>query len=106
VISILGPELCGHASEFGSRNRCNVLDGSKKESVTNLLERLIVTDGAKFIFAPYGSGLTLAGAPVTEKDKALYNSHGGPSDRTFQQGYKYAVQTIVVGSRYLLTSSI
>jgi branched-chain amino acid transport system substrate-binding protein len=75
-------------------------DESKKESVTSLLERLIVTDGVKFIFAPYSSGLTLAGAPVTEKYKALYNSHGGASDRTFEQGYKYAVQTIVLGSRY------
>ena len=75
-------------------------DESKKESVTSLLERLIVTDGVKFIFAPYSSGLTLAGAPVTEQYKVLYNSHGGASDRTFEQGYKYAVQTIVLGSRY------
>ncbi len=75
-------------------------DESKKESVTSLLERLIVTDGVKFVFAPYTSGLTLAGAPVAEKYKALYNSHGGASDRTFEQGYKYSVQTIVLGSRY------
>lgn len=75
-------------------------DESKKENVTSLLERLIVTDGVKFVFAPYTSGLTLAGAPVAEKYKALYNSHGGASDRTFEQGYKYAVQTIVLGSRY------
>ena len=75
-------------------------DESKKESVTSLLERLIVSDGVKFIFAPYTSGLTLAGAPVAEKYKVLYNSHGGASDRTFEQGYKYAVQTIVLGSRY------
>jgi branched-chain amino acid transport system substrate-binding protein len=75
-------------------------DESKKENVTSLLERLIVTDGVKFVFAPYTSGLTLAGAPVAEKYKALYNSHGGASDRTFEQGYKYSVQTIVLGSRY------
>jgi branched-chain amino acid transport system substrate-binding protein len=75
-------------------------DESKKENVTSLLERLIVTDGVKFVFAPYTSGLTLAGAPVAEKYKVLYNSHGGASDRTFEQGYKYVVQTIVLGSRY------
>lgn len=75
-------------------------DESKKENVTSLLERLIVTDGVRFVFAPYTSGLTLAGAPVAEKYKALYNSHGGASDRTFEQGYKYSVQTIVLGSRY------
>lgn len=75
-------------------------DESKKENVTSLLERLITADGVKFIFAPYSSGLTIAGAPVAEKYRVLYNSHGGASDRTFQQGYKYAVQTIVPGSRY------
>ncbi len=75
-------------------------DESKKESVTSLLERLITADGVKFIFAPYTSGLTIAGAPIAEKYRVLYNSHGGASDRTFQQGYKYAVQTIVPGSRY------
>lgn len=75
-------------------------DESKKESVTSLLERLITADGVKFIFAPYSSGLTIAGAPVAEKYKVLYNSHGGASDRTFEQGYNYAVQTIVTGSKY------
>ena len=75
-------------------------DESKKENVTSLLERLITVDGVKFLFAPYSSGLTLAGAPVAEQYQALYNSHGGASDRIFEQGYQYAVQTIVPGTRY------
>nr|BAL58505.1 branched-chain amino acid transport system substrate-binding protein [Candidatus Acetothermum autotrophicum] len=79
-------------------------DESKKENVTSLLERLITVDGVKFLLAPYSSGLTLAGAPVAEKYKALYNSHGGASDRIFEQGYKYAVQTIGLGSRYQLSA--
>lgn len=79
-------------------------DESKKENVTSLLERLITADGVKFLLAPYSSGLTLAGAPVAEKYKALYNSHGGASDRIFEQGYKYAVQTIGLGSRYQLSA--
>lgn len=75
-------------------------DESKKENVTSLLERLITVDGVKFLLAPYSSGLTLAGAPVAEQYQALYNSHGGASDRIFEQGYRYAVQTIVPGTRY------
>jgi branched-chain amino acid transport system substrate-binding protein len=65
---------------------------------------LITADGVKFLLAPYSSGLTLAGAPVAEKYKALYMSHGGASDRIFEQGYKYAVQTIGLGSRYQLSA--
>jgi branched-chain amino acid transport system substrate-binding protein len=79
-------------------------DESKKENVTSLLERLITVDGVKFLLAPYSSGLTLAGAPIAEKYKALYMSHGGASDRIFEQGYKYAVQTIGLGSRYQLSA--
>lgn len=75
-------------------------DESKKETVTSLLERLITVDGVKFILAPYSSGLTIAGAPIAEKYGVLYNSHGGASDRIFEQGYKYVVQTIVPASRY------
>lgn len=75
-------------------------DESKKENVTSLLERLITADGVKFLLAPYSSPLTLAGAPVAEKYKAIYMSHGGASDRIFEQGYKYSVQTIGLGTLY------
>ncbi len=73
---------------------------SKKEVVTSLIERLITVDKVNVVFAPYSSGLTLAGAPVAEKYKMLYLDHGGASDRIFQQGYRYIVQTIGPGTRY------
>ena len=73
---------------------------SKKEAVTSLIERLITVDKVNVVFAPYSSGLTLAGAPVAEKYKMLYLDHGGASDRIFQQGYRYIVQTIGPGTRY------
>jgi branched-chain amino acid transport system substrate-binding protein len=75
-------------------------DESKKENVTSLLERLITVDGVNFLLAPYSSGLTLAGAPVADSYGALYMSVGGASDRIFEQGYQYVVQTIGPGSRY------
>jgi len=73
---------------------------SKKEAVTSLLERLITVDKVDFLLAPYTSGLTLAGAPVAEKYGMVYMDHGGASDRIFQQGYEYIVQTIGPGTRY------
>jgi branched-chain amino acid transport system substrate-binding protein len=75
---------------------------SKKEAVTSLIERLITVDKVHVVFAPYSSGLTLAGAPVAEKYKMLYMDHGGASDRIFEQGYRYIVQTIGPGLRYHL----
>lgn len=73
---------------------------SKKESVTSLLERLITSDKVNFAFAPYSSGLTLAGAPIAEKYGMVYMDHGGASDKIFQQGFEYVVQTIGPGSLY------
>ena len=73
---------------------------SKEESVVSLLERLITTDKVDFTFAPYSSGLTLAGAAVSEKHGVLYMDHGGASDKIFEQGFKYVVQTIGPGSKY------
>ncbi len=73
---------------------------SRKESVTSLLERLITTDKVNVTFAPYSSGLTLAGAPVAEKYGIVYMDHGGASDKIFQQGFEYVVQTIGPGSSY------
>jgi len=73
---------------------------SKKEAVTSLLERLITTDKVNFTFAPYTSGLTLAGAPVAEKYGVVYMDHGGASDKIFTQGFEYVVQTIGPGSSY------
>lgn len=73
---------------------------SRKESVTSLLERLITTDQVNFTIAPYSSGLTLAGAPVAEKYGVVYLDHGGASDKIFEQGFQYVVQTIGPGSKY------
>ncbi len=73
---------------------------SKKEAVTSLLERLITVDKVHAVFAPYSSGLTLAGAPVAEKYRMIYMDHGGASDRIFRQGFRYIVQTIGPGSKY------
>ena len=73
---------------------------SKKEAVTSLIERLITVDKVNVVFSAYSSGLTLSGTPVAEKYGMLYMDHGGASDRIFQQGFEYIVQTIGPGSKY------
>lgn len=73
---------------------------SKKEGVTSLIERLITVDKVNVVFSAYSSGLTLTGAPVAERYNMLYMDHGGASDRIFQQGFQYIVQTIGPGSKY------
>lgn len=73
---------------------------SKKEAVTSLISRLITADGVNVIFAPYSSGLTLRGAPVAEAQKMLYMDHGGANNRIFQQGFRYAVQSVGPATNY------
>ncbi len=75
-------------------------DESKKENIPSLVERLITSDKANFLLAPYSSGLTLAGAPIADKYGVIYMSHGGASDRIFEQGYQYVVQTLSPASKY------
>ncbi len=78
-------------------------DESNKDRVKSLVERLIKEDGVKFLLAPYSSGLTAAAAPIAEKYGALMISHGGASDKIFQQGYKYVVQVLTPASRYFVS---
>jgi len=73
---------------------------SKKEAVTSLIGRLITADRVNVVFAPYSSGLTLRGAPVTESHGMLYLDHGGANNEIFQQGFRYVVQTIGPATRY------
>ena len=76
-------------------------DESSSQRVPELYSKLIKEDKVNFLLAPYSSGLTKAAAPIAEQNKVLIISHGGASDSIFQQGYKYAVQTLSPASRYL-----
>jgi len=75
-------------------------DESKKELVTSFIERAITVDKVHAVISPYSSGLVLSGAPVAEKYGVVYMNQGGASDRIHQQGYQYAVQVYVPGTRY------
>lgn len=73
---------------------------TKKETVPSLIERLVTTDKVNTIFSPYSSGLTMAGAPIAEKYGIVYMDHGGASEKIFQQGFEYIVQTIGPATKY------
>ena len=75
-------------------------DESNPERVIAIVEKLITEDGVKFLLAPYSSGLTAKAAPVAEKYGVIMVSHGGASDKIFQQGYRYVVQVLTPASRY------
>jgi len=73
---------------------------SKKEGATSLIERLVSVDKADAIIAPYSAGLTMAGAPIAEKYRKVYLSHGGSSNRIFEQGFEYAVLLVTPASDF------
>ena len=79
-------------------------DGSKKDTVASLYQKLIDDDKVNFLLAPYSSTLTLAALPVANEKKVLILSHGGASDSIVSQGYKYIVQVLTPASRYLETA--
>lgn len=73
---------------------------SKKEGVTNLIERLITVDKVHAILGAHSSGLTLTGAPVAERYGKVYISHMGASERIFRQGFEFAVQALSPAGMY------
>ncbi len=75
-------------------------DESQPDRVIAIVEKLIKEDGVKVLLAPYSSGLTAKAAPVAERYGVVMVSHGGASDKIFQQGYKYVVQVLTPASRY------
>lgn len=76
-------------------------DESTPARAAQLAERLIQQDGIKFILGPYGSGLTKAIAPVTEKYKIPMVEGNGASRSLFNKGYKYLFAVLSTSEQYL-----
>ncbi len=75
-------------------------DQSKKDLINSLYTQIVTSDGAQFLLAPYSSGLTLAAAPISQQYKRIMISHGGASNKIFEQGYQYMVQVLSPASEY------
>ena len=76
-------------------------DESTPARGAQLAERLINQDKVQFLLGPYGSGLTKAMAPVTEKYKVPMIEANGASLSLFNKGYKYLFAMLSTTEQYL-----
>jgi len=66
-----------------------------------LAERLISQDKIQFLLGPYGSGITKAMAPITEKYQVPMVEANGASLSLFNKGYKYLFAILSTTEQYL-----
>jgi len=76
-------------------------DESTPARGAQLAERLINQDKIEYLLGPYGSGLTKAMAPVTEKYKVPMIEANGASLSLFNKGYKYLFAMLSTTEQYL-----
>jgi branched-chain amino acid transport system substrate-binding protein len=76
-------------------------DESTSALGAQLAERLIKQDGIKFVLGPYGSALTKAIAPITEKYKVPMIEGNGAARELFKKGYKYLFAVLNTSDYYL-----
>ncbi|HEX5079396.1 MAG TPA: amino acid ABC transporter substrate-binding protein [Geminicoccaceae bacterium] len=76
-------------------------DESTPARAAQLTERLISQDGVDFMLGPYGSGLTVAVAPITEKFKVPMVEANGAARELFTQGYQYIFAVLSTSDYYL-----
>ena len=76
-------------------------DESTPARAAQLVERLIDQDKIEYILGPYGSPLTKAILPVTEKYKTPVVQGAAASRSLFTQGYKYHFGLIATSDKYL-----
>lgn len=76
-------------------------DESNAAKAATLVQRLIEQDGVQYVLGPYGSGITIAVAPVTEKFKVPMVEANGASRALFTKGYKYLFAVLNSADQYL-----
>jgi len=79
-------------------------DESTSARGTQLAERLIEQDKVDYMLGPYGSGLTKAIAPVTEKNGVPMVEANGASLSLFKKGYHYLFAILSTTEQYLQTA--
>jgi len=76
-------------------------DESDANKAATLAQRLIEQDGIQYMLGPYGSGITIAVAPVTEKFQIPMIEANGASRALFTKGYKYLFAVLNSADQYL-----
>lgn len=68
-------------------------DAPDATAAANEANRLISKEGVQVIIGTYASGLSLAAAPVAERNGVVYLEVIASSDKVNQQGYRYVFRT-------------
>ena len=76
-------------------------DESEAARAAELAERLVNQDDIQFILGPYGSPLTAAMAPITEKYGVPMVEGNGASRSIFTKGYRYVFAVLSTSDQYL-----
>ena len=78
--------------EVGSRRyRVEIVyydDEGNPDTVTRLVEKLIVEEQVEFLLAPYSSGLTKSASAIAEKYNTIIVSGGAAADSLFNRGFQ------------------
>ena len=76
-------------------------DESDAAKAATLGQRLIEQDGIQYLLGPYGSGITVAMAPVSEKFGVPMVEANGAARSLFTKGYKYLFAVLNSADQYL-----
>ena len=76
-------------------------DESDAAKAAALGQRLIEQDGIQYLLGPYGSGITIAMAPVSEKFGVPMVEANGAARSLFTKGYKYLFAVLNSADQYL-----
>lgn len=79
-------------------------DQSKAGRVQQLYSRLILQDGADFLFSPYSSGLTATAAVVSEQFGKVMITTGAAEGKTYTLGNRHLYQIYTPAGKYLISS--
>lgn len=78
-------------------------DKSDPDTVSTLVERLIIEDGADFILGPYSTTLTQVASVVTERENIIMMESSGADESLFTRGFQNLFGLITPASAYTET---
>ena len=76
-------------------------DQSKPDISSQLTQKLIAEENARFLLGPYGSATTASDAVVAEKNGVPMVEGNGAAQAIFNQGYKYVFGVLSPANKYL-----
>lgn len=75
-------------------------DEGDSDTVSVLVERLIVEDEVDFILGPYSSGLTAVASVITERENLIMVEGNGASESLFERGFQNLFAVLTPASFY------